>query len=103
MPFPTTINAQMKAKNTASDEEGNGSSSAVSVLLLEELKLPALSDPSDRKGILILRTILTRTVSPFQSDLLHTKNPGTCEIIHLFCRKIEKTTKYEMLLCLGSN
>ena len=54
MPFPTTINAQMKAKNTVSDEEGNGSSSTVSVLLLEELILPALSDPSDRKGIFLL-------------------------------------------------
>ena len=54
MPFATTISAQRKAKSTVSDEERNGSSSTVSVVLLEELKLPALSDPSDRKGVFIL-------------------------------------------------
>ena len=58
MPFPTTINVQMKAKSTVNNEERNGSFSTVSVLLLdpffEELKLPALSDPSDRKGVFIL-------------------------------------------------
>ena len=51
MPFATTISVQMKAESTVSDVERNGSSSTVTVSLLDtlfsELTLFALSGASD--------------------------------------------------------